>query len=101
MISRQASTRNRRKQDRTNQSTAQGLAQLLYLVSGIAVVIVGLLASSFGSAWSGQVYEFFAGIETMETITTYVPYFPFVPFFPIFLIILGAGLIVKSRQLRP
>ena len=85
-------------QDTTAQANDKGIGQFLYLVPGTAVVIVGLIGSSFGSAWSEQVYEFFAGIETMQAIETYVPYFPFVPFFPIFLIMFGAGLIVKSRQ---
>ena len=85
-------------QVRTNQSNARGLGQLLYLVSGTTAVIVGLIGSIFGSAWSEGAYEFFAGIETMQAIGTIVPYFPFVPFFPIFLIMFGASLIVKSRQ---
>ncbi len=85
-------------QETTAQANDRGIGQFLYLASGSTVVIVGLIASSFGSAWSGRVYEFFDGIETMQAIGTYVPYFPFVPFFPIFLIMFGAGLIVKSRQ---
>lgn len=85
-------------QETTAQANDRNLSRFLYLVPGITVVIVGLTGSIFGSAWSERVYEFFAGIETMQAIGTYVPYFPFVPFFPIFLIMLGAGLIVKSRQ---
>ncbi len=88
-------------QDRTVESASLRLSQILYLVSGSFVILVGLVASSLGSAWSGQAYEFFDGIEIMGTITTYVPYFPFVPFFPIFLIMIGAGLIVKSGQQQP
>ncbi len=85
-------------QERTTQPSSRGIGQLFYLLSGTTVVIIGLIGSSFGSAWSERVYELFAGIETMQAIETYVPYFPFVPFFPIFLIMFGAGLIVKSRQ---
>ncbi len=67
------------------------------MVSGIAVVVIGLIGSSFGSGWSAQVLQFFAGVKIVELIDTYAPYFPFVPFYPIFLIMLGAFLIVKSR----
>ena len=83
--------------DKTIQSNAGGTRHLLYLVSGIVVVLTGLIGSSFGSVWSGQAYELFAGIELMEHIGMYVPYFPFVPFFPIFTITLGAFLILKSK----
>ena len=83
--------------DKTIQSNAGGTRHLLYLVSGIVVVLTGLIGSSFGSVWSEQAYELFAGIELMEHIGMYVPYFPFVPFFPIFTIMLGAFLILKSK----
>jgi energy-converting hydrogenase Eha subunit E len=83
---------------KTTQSTSRGIGQLPYLLSGAAMVIVGLIASSSGSVWSPPVYAFLADIETVQTVGTYVPYFPFVPFFPVFLIMFGAALIVKSRQ---
>ena len=84
-------------QEKTAPENTRSIGQLVYLVSGISVVIVGLIASSFGT-WSERVYEVFDGIEIMQTIGAYVPYFPFVPFFPVFLIMFGAVLIVKSRQ---
>ncbi|SVB75292.1 uncharacterized protein METZ01_LOCUS228146, partial [marine metagenome] len=84
--------------NKTIQSAAGGARPLLYLVSGIVVVLTGLIGSSFGSVWSGQVYELFAGIQIMEYIEMYVPYFPFVPFLPIFTITLGAFLILKSKE---
>jgi len=84
-------------QDKTVQSNTGGIRQLLFLVSGIVAVVVGLTGSSFGSAWSPQVYEFFSGIEVMVFIDSFMPYFPLVPFYPIFIVMLGAFLIVKSR----
>ena len=84
--------------NRTIQSAGSGARSLLYLASGIVVVLTGLIGGSFGSVWSGQVYELFAGIEIMEYIGMYVPYFPFVPFLPIFTITLGAFLILKSKE---
>jgi len=66
-------------------------------MSGIVALIVGLIASSFGRAWSPQVYEFLFGFKIIESIDTFMPYFPGVPFYPLFIMILGAFLIVKSR----
>ena len=60
-------------------------------------VVIGLIGSSFGSAWSPQVYEFLFDFRIVETIDTFMPYFPLVPFYPIFIMMLGAFLIVKSR----
>ena len=85
-------------QDRTSQSSTGGLRQLLFLVSGIVAVLIGLIGSSFGRAWSPQVYEFLFGFKIIESIDSFMPYFPLVPFYPIFVMMLGAFLIVKSRS---
>ncbi len=84
-------------QDKTSQSSTGGLRQLLFLVSGIVAVLIGLIGSSFGRAWSPQVYEFLFGFKIIESIDSFMPYFPLVPFYPIFVMMLGAFLIVKSR----
>ena len=83
-----------------NKTTATGgsIARLFFLLSGIVLVALGLIAGSFGSGWSGLVFELFENIPIMETIGTYTPYFPFVAFFPIGVVVLGTLLIVKSRQ---
>jgi len=75
--------------------------QLLFRILGVSAVVMGLIGSTLGSGWSEQAFKYFENIALMETIGTYAPYFPFVPFFPIFLIMSGAFLIVKSRQLKP
>ena len=85
-------------QDRTVSSNAVDTGQILYLLIGATMIIVGLLGGSFGAGWSERIYEFAASIETMQVIQTYVPYFPFVPFYPVFLIMVGAGLVVRSRK---
>ena len=85
-------------QDRTSQSSTGGLRQLLFLVSGIVAVLIGLIGSSFGRAWSPQVYEFLFGFKIIESIDSFMPYFPLVPFYPIFVMMLGTFLIVKSRS---
>ena len=36
--------------------------------------------------------------KVIESIDTFMPYFPLVPFYPIFIMIVGAFLIVKSRD---
>lgn len=78
------------------QSTTGGTGKLLYLVPGIAAVIIGLAGSSFGSIWSPQVYEFLFGFSAITSIDAYTPYFPLVPFYPLFIMMFGALLIVKS-----
>ena len=73
------------------------IQKLLFLVPGIVAVVIGLIGSSLGSAWSPQVYEFLFAFEVIASIDTFMPYFPLVPFYPIFIMMLGAFLIVKSR----
>jgi len=78
-------------------SSDGGSETFVFLVTGFAVIIVGLVGASFGSAWSPQVYEYLFGFGIVESIDAFMPYFPLVPFYPIFVIMLGAFLIVKSR----
>jgi len=84
-------------QDKTKPTNTRSMRQILFLVAGIAAVVVGLIGSSFGSAWSPQVYEFLFGFQIIESVDSFMPYFPLVPFYPMFIMILGAFLIVKSR----
>ena len=79
------------------QSKTGRIRKLLFLVPGIVAVVIGLIGSSLGSAWSPQVYEFLFAFEVIVFIDTFTPYFPLVPFYPIFIMMLGAFLIVKSR----
>lgn len=74
-----------------------GIGRLLLRVIGVALVAVGLVASSFASGWSEQVFKFF-DFPLMNTISISTPYFPFVNFYPIFVIMLGASAILKSRR---
>ncbi len=83
--------------DNTVRTNTGGIGSLLFLVSGIVAILIGLTGSSLGSAWSPQVYGFLFGFEIIEFFDSFMPYFPFVPFYPIFLMFLGAFLIVKSR----
>ncbi len=84
-------------QDKATQSKTGRIQKLLFLVPGIVAVVIGLIGSSLGSAWSPQVYEFLFAFEVIASIDTFMPYFPLVPFYPIFIMMLGAFLIVKSR----
>ena len=79
------------------QSKTGRIQKLLFLVPGIVAVVIGLIGSSLGSAWSPQVYEFLFAFEVVASIDTFMPYFPLVPFYPIFVMMLGDFLIVKSR----
>jgi hypothetical protein len=84
-------------QDKTIQSNTGGIRKLLFLVTGIVAVGIGLIGSSFGRAWSPQVYEFLFGFKIINSIDSFMPYFPLVPFYPMFIMVLGAFLIIKSR----
>lgn len=80
-----------------NPTDGGGIRKFVLLMSGVIAVVIGLTGSSFGSAWSPQVYEFLFGFTVIESLDTFMPYFPFVPFYPLFITMLGAFLIVKSR----
>jgi hypothetical protein len=69
----------------------------LFLALGIVAIAIGLIGSSFGRAWSPQVYDYLFEFKLIESIDAFMPYFPLVPFYPMFIIMLGAFLIVKSR----
>ena len=85
-------------QDKTTQTNIGSMGKSLMLVSGIAALVVGLIGSSFGAAWSPQVYEFMFGFKIIETIDKFMPYFPMVPFYPLFIMVLGTFLVVKSKS---
>jgi len=82
---------------RSRQSDSDGARNALLMVSGIAAIVVGLSGSSFGAAWSPQVYEYLFGFSIIESLDSFMPYFPLVPFYPLFVIAFGAFLMVKSR----
>jgi hypothetical protein len=89
-------TKKRWKQSAAQEKSA-GTGNLLFLASGVLVVVVGLIGSSFGSAWNPQVYEFLFGFGVVESLDAFMPYFPLVPFYPLFIIMSGAFLIIRSR----
>ncbi len=84
-------------QDTTTQSNTSGIAKLLLLLFGVVAIAIGLIGSSFGAAWSPQVYEFLFSLKVVNFIDSFMPYFPMVPFYPLFIMILGALLIIKSK----
>ena len=84
-------------QDKTTQSNNSGITRLILLLSGVVAIAIGLIGSSFGAAWSPQVYEFLFGFKVINFIDIFMPYFPMVPFYPLFIMILGALLIIKSK----
>ncbi|MCZ6560680.1 MAG: hypothetical protein O6931_07300 [Gammaproteobacteria bacterium] len=78
-------------------SNADGGQNVLLLVPGVAAIGIGLVASSFGRAWSPQVYEYLFGFGIVEYLDSFTPYFPLVPFYPLLIMSLGAFLVVRSR----
>ena len=84
-------------QDKTSQLNSGGIGKLLLMLSGVVSIAIGLVGSSFGAAWSPQVYEFLFGFKIINFIDSFMPYFPMVPFYPLFIMIFGAYLIIKSK----
>ena len=80
---------------RGRQPDTGGTAKFQFLVPGIVAVVIGLIGSSLGSAWSPQVYEYLFDFQFIESIDTFMPYFPLVPFYPVFITMSGAYLIRK------
>lgn len=70
---------------------------MLCLVAGVLATGVGVVAASFGDAWSPKIYKFLESIDLYNRIDSFMPYFPLVPFYPLLLMVLGAFLIVKAR----
>jgi hypothetical protein len=68
------------------------MIQLALQFAGAAAVVIGVLAIGFGSIWAPGALEVFSSSTIGRAFQT------FVPFLPIFLIMLGAFLLVKSRQ---
>jgi hypothetical protein len=85
-------------QDKSTQADAGGLARRLYLLAGIVTVLIGLIGAGSGWVWGDRSYEYLMSIEFTYYLQSYLPYYPFVPFFPIFILMLGAFLLVRSRQ---
>jgi len=68
------------------------MIQLSLKITGVAAVTLGVLAIAFGSFWAMDTLELFSSTAIGPAAGT------FVPFLPILLILLGAFLLVKSRQ---
>ena len=78
-------------------SATDGKRTVVYLLSGTVAVVIGLIGSSYGRAWSPQTYEFMYGFRVIEFVEPFMPYSPLVPFYPLFILMFGAFLIVRSR----
>ena len=68
------------------------MVQFALKTAGAVAVLVGVLASGFGSFWASEALEFFSSSSIGRVLEI------FVPFLPIFLITFGAFLLVKARQ---
>ena len=72
--------------------------RILTMLPGAAFVVVGLVGVTIGSPWGKAIYDFGFSVPALNTIGVYTPYFPFVPYWPLLLIVIGAGLILRTRQ---
>jgi len=78
-------------------SGADRVQNALLLAPAGALLLIGLVGSSFGRAWSPQVYDFLFGFGIVESLDSFMPYFPLVPLYPLVIMMLGAMLIARSR----
>lgn len=78
---------------KTTASTA-----LAFPLAGSAVITIGLIGAVTGSLWSTPAHDLLQDNSALQFFELYVPYYPFVPFLPAFVIMLGAFLVVRSRQ---
>jgi hypothetical protein len=69
----------------------------LLLAPAAGLLLVGLIGSSMGRAWSPQVYDYLFGFGMVESLDSFMPYFPLVPFYPLAIMMLGTLLIVRSK----
>ncbi len=81
----------------TTRSNTGEPPNLLFRVSGVVTVFLGIIGCSIGRTWSPQVYEYLFEFKIVESLDAFTPYVPLVPFYPLFLMTLGAWLIVKSK----
>lgn len=81
----------------TKKSASDRVQNALLLATAGTLLLVGVIGSSFGRAWSPQVYDFIFGFSIVESLDSFMPYFPLVPFYPLAMMMLGAMLIARSR----
>jgi DMSO/TMAO reductase YedYZ heme-binding membrane subunit len=86
----------KRRQRPAQQAAEQGGLPAVGML-GVAVVGVGLLAASFGSAWRQAADDILTGYSFTQIPELYLPYWPFQPYLPLFVIALGAMLVAKAK----
>lgn len=65
---------------------------------GYAVIVVGILAAGFGSAWREPVQALITGYSFTALPENYLPFWPFEPFLPMLLIVFGAWLSIEVSK---
>jgi hypothetical protein len=71
--------------------------QPAFRLVGVFIMVVGLIAVTFGSSWQKASEEFMSAYAFSEWLVLYLPYWPFEPYIPLFVILLGIFLTTKSR----
>jgi hypothetical protein len=74
-----------------------GSSQAVFTLFGAGVVVVGLVAATFGAAWRQSADDILTGYAFTQIPELYLPYWPFQPYLPLFVIGLGAMLAAKAR----
>ncbi len=71
-----------------------------FAILGYALLGIGLIVASFGSAWQASAEQYLTGYAFTRWPELYLPYWPFEPFLALFIIGLGAWIVVNSRTRR-
>jgi hypothetical protein len=70
---------------------------LAYRVSGVAIIVVGLVAAATGLYWQKPVTAFLTAPQWSADLVLWLPFWPFEPFISIFLI--GLGCLLATRTI--
>ncbi len=87
----------KKRLQRVAKSSGESRAPLPIRMTGIAIVVVGLLASATGSYWQDPLTEFLTAPEWSANLVMWLPFWPFEPFLPLLIIGLGTLLVTMSR----
>jgi hypothetical protein len=87
----------KKRLQRTAKSAPESTKKPAFVLMGRVIIVIGLIAASFGSMWRPAAEELLTGYAITRFPELYVPYWPFEPYLPLFIIALGALLTTRTR----
>lgn len=88
---------NKKRRQLAIKNAPQSGVQPVFKLIGIAVIGIGLIASSFGSLWFETAEKLLTGYAVTRVPELYLPYWPFEPYLPLFVIAVGGILATKAK----